>query len=359
MATSRFASLNTDEFENILKEKDALNTRKATKAAVDVLQAYLVAKKLSTSVEKLDKIAISEILGKFYLEVRKADGDFYKRGSLVSIRGGINRHLKDTYDGQIDIIKDSEFSRANQSFKAALVQLKKLGKGDVEHHPPVDENDICTLYRSGVFNQNDPQCLQNKVWFELMVYICRRGRENLRDLKKGHFTVGTDSNGCEFVAQAVDELTKKTREDNPASRKDAGRIYATGKEDCPVKSFKKYLERLNPKCESLFQTAKSCASDSGPWYKNMPCGVNTLGSMMSTLSKKAKLSKTYTNHCLLATCISILDSKGFASREICQVSGHANEGSITSYVGRVSDNKKHLRCFVSRTWKRKSCQQSS
>ena len=105
MATSRFASLNTDKFENILKEKDALNTRKATKAAVDVLQAYLVAKKLSTNVEKLEKIAISEILGKFYLEVRKADGDFYKRGSLVSIRAGINRHLKDTYDGQIDIIK--------------------------------------------------------------------------------------------------------------------------------------------------------------------------------------------------------------------------------------------------------------
>ena len=52
MATSRFASLNTDEFEKILKEKDALNTRKATKAAVDVLQAYLVAKKLSTNVEK-------------------------------------------------------------------------------------------------------------------------------------------------------------------------------------------------------------------------------------------------------------------------------------------------------------------
>ena len=129
MAISRFASLNTDKFKNILKEKDALNTRKATKTAVDVLQAYLGAKKLSTNVDKIDKKAISEILGKFYLEVRKADGDFYKRASLVSIRAGINRHLKDTYDGQIDIIKDSEFSGANQSFKAALVQLKKLWKG--------------------------------------------------------------------------------------------------------------------------------------------------------------------------------------------------------------------------------------
>ena len=107
-----------------------------------------------------------------------------------------------------------------------------------------------------------------------MVYICRRGRENLRDLKKGHFTVGKDLNGHKFVAQAVDELTqKKTREDNPASRKDAGRMYATGKEDCPVKSIKKYLEKLTPKCESLFQTAKCHASESGPWDKSTPCGV--------------------------------------------------------------------------------------
>ena len=126
MATSRCASLNTDEFENILKEKDALNTRKATKTAVDVLQAYLVAKKLSTNVDKIDKRAISEILGKFYLEERKA-GDFYKRASLVSIRAGINRHLKDTYDGQIDIIKDSEFSGANQSFKAAFTEKTRKG----------------------------------------------------------------------------------------------------------------------------------------------------------------------------------------------------------------------------------------
>ena len=274
------------------------------------------------------------------MEVRKTDGEFYKRSSLVSIRAGINRHLKDNYDGQIDIIKDSEFSEANQSFRAALVQLKKVGKGDVKHHASVDENDIKKLYNSGVFNQNNPQGLQSKVWFEIMVYVCRRGRENLRELKKDHFTVGTDSNGREFVAQAKDELTKKTREDNPASRRDAGRMYATGDKDCPVKSFKKYLEKLNPNCEALFQTPNPSAPESGLWYKNMPCGVHTLGNMMSTLSKKAGLSRSYTNHCLRATCITILDSRGFTSREICQASGHANEASIASYTGSVSDNRK-------------------
>ena len=62
---------------------------------------------------------------------------------------------------------------------------------------------------------------------------------------------------------------------------------------------------------------------------------------MVNISKAAKLSRVYTNHCLRATCITILDKTGFASREICQVSGHRNEGSLASYIGRVSDDKKH------------------
>ena len=57
--------------------------------------------------------------------------------------------MKDCYDSQIDIIKDSEFSDANQSFRAATVQLKKAGKGDVEHHPSIDVSNIDKIYKLG------------------------------------------------------------------------------------------------------------------------------------------------------------------------------------------------------------------
>ena len=182
---------------------------------------------------------------------------------------------------------------------------------------------------------------RKKLWFELMIYICRRGRENLRDLKQDHFQIYTDSDGREYVAQARDELTKKTREDNRSTRTDGGRMYETRDNNCPVVSFKKYTSKLNPACNAFFQTPKSVAPSTGPWYKKCPVGVNILGTMMPEISKTAKLSRVYTNHCLRATCITILDKTGFASREICQVSGHRNEGSIASYVGRVSDDRKH------------------
>ena len=61
---------------------------------------------------------------------------------------------------------------------------------------------------------------------------------------------------------------------------------------------------------------------------------------MRKISQNAGLSKVYTNHCLRATCITILDGEGFATRDICHVSGHANEGSLAGYVGKVKDSRK-------------------
>ena len=51
--------------------------------------------------------------------------------------------------------------------EAATVQLKKLGKGDVVHHTPLDPNDITTLYESGTFDQSTPGGLQKKCGLSL------------------------------------------------------------------------------------------------------------------------------------------------------------------------------------------------
>ena len=92
MAASRFASLNEDDFEEILRHKDAENTRKATQGAATLFQSYLSEKGPNQEFEKLDKTTLASLLSKFYLEARKTDGDFYKTSSLNSIRAGLNRY---------------------------------------------------------------------------------------------------------------------------------------------------------------------------------------------------------------------------------------------------------------------------
>ena len=60
----------------------------------------------------------------------------------------------------------------------------------------------------------DPRTLQNKVFFEIMLYSCRRGRQNLRELKIKDFSFTKDDKGARYVTKSGDELTKNRREDD-------------------------------------------------------------------------------------------------------------------------------------------------
>ena len=60
------------------------------------------------------------------------------------------------------------------------------------------------------FNVGTPVVLQKKVWFEIMSYLCRRGRENLRSMSKSTFVVEKVSSGLEHVHQVIDEADKKS-----------------------------------------------------------------------------------------------------------------------------------------------------
>ena len=60
---------------------------------------------------------------------------------------------------------------------------------------------------------------------------------------------------------------------------------------------------------------------------------------MKTSSKKAKLSRFYTNHCIWKTVVTNLNDKGFEAHDIMAMTGHKSESSIKSYASRCPDSK--------------------
>ena len=144
---------------------------------------------------------------------------------------------------------------------------------------------------------------------------------------------------CRFVWKARDEKSKNHQNDSASSG--SGRMYEITKHNiCPVNTFERYLDKLDPKSEILFQSPKRRAPPSGPWYEPKPVGKNTLGELMPTLSKKCHLSKRYTNHSLRSSAITILDEAGFTSRHIMTVSGHRSESSLKHYSSKTSNSMK-------------------
>ena len=321
---SRFATLSEEDLNLLLDDKDAKSTKRAKKSALKVFHQYLKEKKAD---EPQTKDTLANVLKMFYAEARKADGTSYSKSTLSSLRFGLNRHFKATRG--FDIINDSEFTDANKVFGVKCVDLKRQGLAKVEQKPPICK-DLKKLYESTAFSLNDPEKLQNKVFLEVMLYFCRRGRQNLRQLKKTDFSFSTDSTGARYVCKSTDELTKNRREDDEGF--DGGLMYEKLGPNCPVVSFKLYLSHLNPLNDFLFQRPKRNASISEDvWYDNMVVGERTLGEKMKSILREAKLSKCYTNHSIRATAVTILDKSGFEARHIMAVSGHKNESSIRSY----------------------------
>ena len=71
-------------------------------------------------------------------------------------------------------------------FQAVIAECKRSGLGHIEHHPAIDEGDRHKLYSSMHMSPNTPQGLFNKVQFDVRLYFCRRGIENMLSMTKIH-----------------------------------------------------------------------------------------------------------------------------------------------------------------------------
>ena len=162
-------------------------------------------------------------------------------------------------------------------------------------------------------------------------------------LTKDDFQVLIDSNGNRYVTKSTSEMDKNHPGDTVETNEtEGGRMYETGKAGCPVETFLKYLSKLHPSCNRLFQRPKTnFKTNDTQWFENKPLGANTLSSKMATISAAAGLSRRYTNHSLRATCITTLSRAGFEARMIRTVSGHKSDEAIDSYCRETTDRQKH------------------
>ncbi|XP_068527932.1 BTB/POZ domain-containing protein KCTD1 isoform X2 [Anas acuta] len=293
------------------------NTRLATRYAVRIFREYLSEKAQSPDFETMDKGALCRVLRSFYAEARSKSGQLYSKSSLISIRSSLNRYLNEPpYCRTLDLTKDPELRAANLTLAAVIRKLEEQGAGPVVQKQAITRADLRKLYTCSVFSTQSPFGLLNKVWFETCMYFCTRGRENQRELEEDSFGLAVDEDGRKFVYFKALGPYHKSRSSSWSKKRaessdeeNLPRMYETGTEFCPYASFVKYLSKRNPLCKAFFQRPRDhCSEGDITWYENKAIGKNLLGTRMQMLSKAAKLSKTYTNHCIGAVSIATLNS---------------------------------------------------
>lgn len=117
--------------------------------------------------------------------------------------------------------------------------------------------------------------------------------------------------------------------------------FIPGSDICPVQCFENYLGKLNKKRPDLWQKEKKHITGfEEEWYINQVVGRDTLNDTMKVLSYNAGLSKIYTNHCIRATVVDVMQEHEFKNREIMFTTGHKNESSLNSYSTKLAPKKK-------------------
>jgi hypothetical protein len=210
-----------------------------------------------------------------------------------------------------------------------MAEIKRQGRDKTTHKKAINEHDLEKMYTSGVLGDENPVALQRKVFFELSLHFGRRGRENWRNMAKDSFTVATDSTGKRYVTLAFNEFDKNHRQGEEKNQY----MFSTPElPNCPVRSFEKYIAKLNPKCPAFLQRPDPNYNKKSFWYVNAPLGVHYISNMMKSISSDAGTSVTYTNHCVKATTGTVLKKAGFCNKDIMAVTGHKNVASLDSYI---------------------------
>ena len=185
------------------------------------------------------------------------------------------------------------------------------------------------------------QSLQDKVQFNIRFYFARTANENINKFTKKTFVSEVDPNtGIKYIRKDVDEQTKNHQMDTEMSNNAMTEFKSSCL--CPVSSYLKYLSKLHPQCDYLWQQVKDQEkiTDADIWYKPSKIGPNPLAGFMSRVSHNADLSKVYTNHSIRSTATTFLRRANFTPKQVMSVTGHRSVNSLSVYE-KISANE-HL-----------------
>lgn len=323
---SNFVNITDEEINDILQGRQSNNTKYQTTSAGKYFSTFL--KTQNAELSQLSKTDLDVMLQKYFPSLRTCNNDFLKKGTLLAYRFALSRFITETYPHPISITEDIEFKKSSAVFAGLLKKMKEIGKGCTTHYEAITTEDITKINN---LDESSPVQLQWKTWFYVHYFFCRRGKENSDSMKKNSFGISYDTKNRKYLHQIVDELTKNHRNDNEETTQ--GRMYENeNRANCPVTCFEKYVSKLNPNNEFLWQRPKLSFTESDQiWYVNAKIGHNKISTFMPEISNACLLSKRYTNHSIRVTVCSLLGEAGFSDIEVQTVSGHQSIASLGIY----------------------------
>ena len=142
-----------------------------------------------------------------------------------------------------------------------LINIKRIFNSTNFDNIPADEIKKIILE----LNENIPCQLQWLSWLFIMIYFCRRGQENLNNLKKSDL-IQKEVQGKKII-QMKNEATKNHSESNEDINNGGAIVEMLESGKCPVKILNKYLSKLSDSPWLWQQPANAYLDEDPVWFK--------------------------------------------------------------------------------------------
>lgn len=351
MALSRFAKTSEDDVNQFIKNQQNKETEKKTKKDIGLVEQFIKSETGGDgNILNIPPQELNQLLAKFIVSVRKADGTDYEPSTLRGFVSSIDRHLKGGYY-RTTVISGLEFEKTRQALKAKQKQLKAMGKGCKKlASQPISNEEIVMLWENGQFGVSTPTSIINTLWFYTTVGFGLRASHEHRAMCWGDVTLNADQTGHEYLS--FNERQTKTRQgDNGEVRKIQPKLWANKEnpDRCPIAVYKAYsMKRPESYCDASdpFYVATSTVfkgRQGETWFKKQPIGQNKLNSLMKKMATTLPSDSTrLTNHSARKHLVQNLVNNNVPPTDIIQISGHKNIQSVLNYSHMSNESHKRV-----------------
>ena len=183
--------------------------------------------------ETLPAARLDHLLCKFFINVRKVNGEEYEPDTLTGFQRSIQWHRSDL-DVEMNILKDTEFLKSRKVLAAKRKSLMNtVGKGNKPNATrALTDKEEDAIFQAGEFGISNPEILQRTVWWFLALHFGFRARGKSRKLLWGDVDLQNDpTDGREMLVWLAERGTKTRKgQENDHQRSFQPKVYATGGE---------------------------------------------------------------------------------------------------------------------------------
>ena len=336
---SRFFQSDENDVAFFRDASSCAETKRSTNVWVRAFNSWARSRNKEEDLALYNPEDLNTALEKFYVEIRKHDGEKYEPDSLRVMLAALDRYLKEK-SYPYSISRDKIFSSSKSVLEGVARTLRKEGKGNKPNRArSLTDAEEEELWASGQLGFHSPRSLVNTVFFTFCMGNAMRGREKHHSMQIEDLEIQTTDEGKRYIYYRYGNTKTNPGGLSFKPKKISAKLFEKLDDPhrCPIRIFNEYIRRrpasmknAGPLYLSVIDNPKTPV-----WFKTSPMGVHTINNIVKTMKNNCPAlqgsSKKLTNHTMRKTAVKKLRKNGFKRSEIKNITGHSTEKGLEAY----------------------------